>query len=217
MNLKPLKKLHKRDLSLLLTAVLLGFLIALQARSFQDVGDVMNRNNRADVFREIQILKDTNDGLRDEIGDLERQLEKVSNNQDALASVQEEIHKYEILTGRVNISGPGIRVEIYGDVKALWLTDMVNELLSAGAEAVSVNAIRLTNKTTGFDTIPSGQILLHSAILNQPYTIEAIGDKQVLHNALSQPEGIIDRMQRGVPGAQAKLEQKDLVNMDKVI
>lgn len=108
---------------------MLGFLIAQQARSFQDVGDVINRNNRADVFREIQILKDTNDDLRREIDGLEIQLEKVSNNQDALASVREEISEYEALTGRVDISGPGIHLEIQGDVKALWLTDIVNELL----------------------------------------------------------------------------------------
>lgn len=215
--MKTFKNIRKRELSMLLTAVLLGFLIALQAQSFEDVGDVLNRNSRADVFREITILKDTNDDLRQEIEDLEDQLIKVSNNQDALASVREEISKYEALTGRVDISGPGIRMEIDGDVKALWLTDSVNELFAAGAEAVSVNSIRLTNKTIGFDTIPSGQITLNSVILNQPYVIEAIGDKQVLQEALAQPEGIIERMQRGLSGVQVQLEQKDVVTMEKVL
>lgn len=216
--MKHLKDINKRrELPILLTAVLLGFLIAQQARSFQDVGDVINRNSRADVYREIQILKDTNDDLRSEIDDLEQQLAKVSNNQDALASVREEIQEYEALTGRVDVSGPGIRVEIQGDVKGLWLTDIVNELFSAGAEAVSVNSVRLTNKTIGFDTIPSGQIMLNSVILTQPYTIEAIGDKQVLEEALSQPEGIIERMERSVNGAQVVLLQKDVITMEKVL
>ncbi|HMR01328.1 MAG TPA: DUF881 domain-containing protein, partial [Candidatus Gracilibacteria bacterium] len=160
--MNQLHNIKKREVSMLLTAVLLGFLIVLQARSFEDVSDVINRNNRSDVFREIQILKDTNDQLRDEIDDLEDQLVKVSNNQDALESVREEIDQYEALTGKIDVSGPGVHVQISGDIQALWLTDMVNELLSAGAEAVSVNSIRLTNKTTGFDTIPSGQIMVNS-------------------------------------------------------
>jgi len=211
------KKLHERELSLLLTAVLLGFMIALQAQSFEDLGDVINRDSRADVFREIQILKNTNDSLEDEIDELGNQLERVSNNQDALESVREEIQKYEIITGRIDISGPGISLKIDGDTKSLWLTDTVNELFSAGAEAVSVNSIRLTNTTTGFDTIPNGQILLNSVILNQPYTIEAIGDKQVLESALIQPEGIIERMRRNVPDAVVEVQQKDLVMMEKVL
>ncbi len=202
---------------MLLTAVLLGFLIVLQARSFEDVSDVINRNNRSDVFREIQILKDTNDQLRDEIDDLEDQLVKVSNNQDALESVREEIDQYEALTGKIDVSGPGVHVQISGDIQALWLTDMVNELLSAGAEAVSVNSIRLTNKTTGFDTIPSGQIMVNSVILNEPYTIEAIGERAVLENALIQSEGIIERLQRSVNGVEVVVEQRDVVTMEKVL
>lgn len=215
--MKHLQKIRKREVSILLTAVLLGFLIALQARSFEDVSDVINRNNRSDVFREIQILKDTNDQLRKEIDDLEDQLVKVSNNQDALESVREEIDQYEALTGRIDVSGPGLHVQLSGDIQALWLTDMVNELLSAGAEAVSVNSIRLTNKTTGFDTIPSGQIMLNSVILNEPYTIEAIGERAVLEEALIQPEGIIERLQRSVNGVDVVVEQRDIVTMEKVL
>ncbi|MCA9373903.1 MAG: DUF881 domain-containing protein [Candidatus Gracilibacteria bacterium] len=215
--MKQLHNIKKREVSILLTAVLLGFLIALQARSFEDVSDVINRNNRSDVFREIQILKDTNGQLRDEIDDLEDQLVKVSNNQDALDSVREEIDQYEALTGKIDISGPGLHVQISGDIQALWLTDMVNELLSAGAEAVSVNSIRLTNKTAGFDTIPSGQIMINSVILNEPYTIEAIGERSVLENALIQPEGIIERLQRSVNGVEVVVEQRDAVTMEKVL
>ena len=212
-----MKKLKKNQLSILLTAVLLGLLIAIQARSFEEVSDVISRNTRADVFREIQILKTTNENLEDEIDDLEDQLAKISNNQEALASVREEIEKYRVLSGKVDVTGPGVSVKIDGDIKAIWLTDTVNELFTAGAEAVSVNSVRLTNKTIGFDTIPNGQVLLNGVILNKPYVIEAIGDKLVLADALNQPEGIIDRMNRSIPNVVIELLQKDLVQMEKVI
>ena len=72
-----MRRLKKNELSILLTAVVLGILIAIQAQSFSEVSDVITRNSRSDVFREIQILKDTNDDLEDEIDELEGQHGKV--------------------------------------------------------------------------------------------------------------------------------------------
>lgn len=207
-----MRHIKKNQLSILITAVLLGFLIMLQARSFGDVSDVLNRNTRTDIFKEIQVLKTTNEGLADEINNLESQLSKTSNNQEALEGVRSQIASYELLTGKKDISGPGVQVKIRGQIKSLWLIDMVNELLSSGAEAVSINSIRLTNKTNGFDTIPNGQILLNSVILNEPYVIEAIGDKDVMDTALSQQQGIIDRMKQ-LSGVEVSLEKKDLITM----
>jgi len=211
------KTIHSRELSLLLTAAFLGVLIALQAQSFKDLGDVINRDNRADVFREIQIMKNTNDNLENEISELSDQLGKVSNNQEALNSVMKEIDKYNVITGKVDVSGSGVEIKIDGDIRAIWLTDIVNELFSAGTEAVSVNSIRLTNDTIGFDTIPNGQILLNSVILNKPYIIEAIGDKTTMHRALTQSEGIVDRMKMAEPNIIVDVEQKDFIIMKKVI
>jgi uncharacterized protein YlxW (UPF0749 family) len=212
-----MKNLKKNEVWILITAVLLGVLIMVQARSYEDVSDVISRNSRSDVFREIQILKTTNENLEDEISGLEDQLEKITNNQEALNSVREEIDKYMVLTGKVDISGPGVGLKLDGDIEAIWLTDTVNELFSTGAEAVSINSIRLTNKTIGFDTIPSGQILLNGVILNKPYVIEAIGDKTVLEQTLNQAEGILERMGRSISDTEINLEQKDFIKMEKVL
>ncbi|MBU1953894.1 DUF881 domain-containing protein, partial [Patescibacteria group bacterium] len=70
--------------------------------------------------------------------------------------------------------------------------------------------------TAGFDTIPNGQIMLNSVILNVPYKIEAIGDRKVLNQALIQPEGIVERMQRILDGVSVQVEEKDLVIIEKV-
>jgi uncharacterized protein YlxW (UPF0749 family) len=207
----------RRQFSILLTSVLLGFLIVMQARSFTDVTAVIGRDTRADVFREIKILKSTNEKLADEIGDLESQLEKTADGGKALEGIAEEIVKYKLLTGRVNVIGPGVELKINGEVKALWLTDIVNELFNAGAEAVAVNGIRLTDKTSGFDTIPNGQVLLNGAILKSPFVFTAIGDKVVLKDALEQPHGILQRLSQSLGGVEVALEQKDAVEMEKAL
>jgi len=62
--------MRKRELSILLTAILVGVLIIMQGKSFTSLDQVTNREARTDIFREIQILKNTNDNLNDEVKDL---------------------------------------------------------------------------------------------------------------------------------------------------
>jgi len=192
-------------------------LIIMQGKAFTGLDRVTRREARTDVFREIQILKNTNDNLEDEVKDLEDQVNKTSGQEEALKAVAADIEKYQIVSGQKDISGNGISMNINGSIKALWLTDIVNELFSAGAEAVSVNGIRLTDTTAGFDTIPNGQILLNSVILKPPYLIEAIGDKKTLADALSQPQGIIQRMKESLGGVPIDLQQEETIKMEKVI
>lgn len=209
--------MKKRQVSILITSVLLGILIMSQARSFTDVTDIIGRDVRADVFRELQILKTTNENLEDAIADLEDQLIKASDQDKALEGIRREIEKYRVFGGQVDVSGPGIMLQVEGELKALWLTDIVNELFSAGAEAVSINNIRLTDETSGFDTIPNGQILLNGVILKQPFVFLAIGERNVLASALQQPQGILQRLSQSVSHERHLLEQQDIARMKKVL
>lgn len=206
----------ERQVYILVTSVIVGILIFSQAKTFTSVNAV-NRDTRADVFRELMILKNGNSDLEDEIADLESQLSKTSNQEDALKGIETDIDKFQMLNGHVSVKGPGISLTLNGNIKAIWLTDTVNELFAAGAETISINEIRLTNQTSGFDTIPNGQILLNGSIIKTPYHIQAIGDKTVLDDSLNQPQGIIQRLKQSYPDLKIALEQKDLITMEKVI
>ena len=210
-------KVKYRDLTIIITGILLGFLVVLQSRSFGDVQDRIARDSRANVFREIQILKNTNENLTFEITDLEDQLSKASNQEQALKAIQDEIQKDKIIAGHLDVTGPGVELTVKNDLPALWFTDMENEFWSAGAEAVSVNGVRLTNTTVGFDTLPNGQISLNGVILTAPYHFDAIGDKKTLSEALNQSGGIIQRIKDSTPGIDVSLEQKDVIQMVKVL
>ena len=209
--------MHNRNVYIAITAIVLGFLIVLQARSFTDFTDTIRRNDRADIFREIQILKTTNENLEEEIGALEKRLQETSDAGLAIEGIKKEIERNKILAGRVDVSGPGITITVNNSIRALWLIDIVNELFSAGAEAVSVNGIRLTDKTIGFDTIPSGQILLNGSLIDMPYKIDAIGYKTTLEQVILQPSGILAKMAQSITDSNFKVEQKDLIQMPRTI
>ena len=101
-----------------------------------------------------------------------------------------------------------------GKFSTPWMIDIVNELFNSGAQAVSVNGIRIVNKTSGFDTLPKGQILLNGSILSSPYTVNAIGESSTLATLIQSPGGIFDRLKKAFPTLKSTITTKDIIQMD---
>lgn len=205
--------INKRKIYILVIAVLLGSFIIIESRSFDVVNNIILRDSKSDVFKEIKVLKEENQNLRDEIKDLENTLLGLSNQDLAVKTIQDEIEKDNKLSGDYAVYGPGVSVSVNGKITAPWMVDLINELFRAGAQAVSINGIRITNESSGFDTLPKGQIYLDGTILSPPYVFNAIGEAITLQNALSAAGGIFDRIKATFGGVALTLEQKDVVEI----
>lgn len=189
----PKPNYNKRNIALGVTGLLMGTLFGLQSKSFVESVSY-NRENQNNVFKEIQIVKESNDNLRLEVEDLELSLDNSTDQEAALENIKKEIEKYNILLGNLEVEGPGIVMKIGENLEIIWFNDLVNELYSAGAEVVSINGFRLNEGLSGFDNMPNGQILLGGEILSAPYEIIAIGDGENMFKALTQAGGIIERI-----------------------
>lgn len=201
-----------------IVGLVVGAFIMVQAHSFQSLSDVLvGRDSHTNVFQEIQILIQTNKGLEQEIADLQSNLEQLSSRASALQAIEGEIAKYRKLTGQSPISGSGLELSISENIGTIWLVDLVNELFASGAEAVSVNDIRFTNYTNGFDTLPQGQILFNGTILKTPLLIKAIGNSGILLSILEQPKGMIDKLYEHNKSIKITTSKKELIEMTKVI
>jgi len=201
---------------LLITGLILGFLIIIQAKHFTNYIESIGRDSTENVFRRIQILKISNDELKDEISSLETQFKDLNNQAQSFSTIDKNIKKNEIIAGAVDIFGPGIELIIENDLSAVWFTDLTNELTASGAEAISINNIRLTDSTMGFDSLPNGQIMINGSILQPPYTFQAIGDKAGLAQILTNSLGILNRMNTTLDNFSYKLLQKDRIDIKKV-
>lgn len=202
-----------RKFSIMLTAILLGFFITTQSRSFDSLNELIMRDSQSNIFQEIMILKEKNEDLGDEIDELSSTLEQLADQNLALFAIQEEISKYQKLIGDYPLFGPGIEITMNGEITAPWIIDLMNELLSTGAQAVSVNGIRITNSTAGFDVLPQGQILLNGTILSEPYVFGAIGKSSTIIDVLELPGGIFDRFEASFPGMKIETEMKEFIQM----
>ncbi len=206
-----MKTSHK--LYILGIGILSGLLLMWQSESLEIAGDSFGREAETTVFQEIKILKEKNDDLRKEVSELEDSLGQLKSQDSALDALSEEINKYKKLSGSYPIYGPGISIRINASINTTWAIDLINELHNSGAEAVSLNDIRITNANAGFDTLPKGQILLNGSILNSPYDFKVIGEPSQLIKILELPGGLFDRLEAAFPGSTIQSERKEIIQM----
>lgn len=198
--------------------LLIGMLIAIQVRSYDEVKALVSRDSEStaftaqDTFRQIYTLKTANQSLKQEILTLEGRLAQYSDQATAHDIILAEIEKNESLAGLKPISGPGLTLTVDMVLPVEWMVDLTNEWWASGAEAVSVNGVRLTDVTDGFYSI-NKMVLLSGTILEAPTTFQAIGDAELMANLLQQPGGILARLEEASSVESFHLSANEKVDM----
>jgi uncharacterized protein YlxW (UPF0749 family) len=167
----------------------------------------LNNQNSSDVTVEIEQYKKEKAALKTKVNDLQN---KVKGYEDAAASksdstknLLDELESSRILIGEVDVKGQGVVIylnpnsNLFGNSVNNHITDkdlvyLVNELRFAGAEAISINDIRIVSRT-GIRTA-GNYILINDEKISpsKRIVIQAIGDKSLLYSAMSFPEVFSD-------------------------
>jgi uncharacterized protein YlxW (UPF0749 family) len=197
----------------------LGFAAITQVRT-------NNTDNTYAGYRE-QDLVDVLSGLADasqraqtDIDRLEasrRRLEQ--NRQDetaALDAAQKQAEELSILAGYVPVTGPGIRLTVTEGPRPVDVTavlDTIEELRSAGAEAMQVNGkVRLVAQSA-VEAAPGG-LRIDGQLVTSPYVFDVIGDPHTLSGALNLVGGPIAQFKDA--DATVDLEQRDALDIAAV-
>lgn len=209
---------HTRYSGFFLTSLLVGILISYQYQSYQKVTALSeNRDVTSDYFQELNILLRTNSDLKDEIESLAEKNEQYEDRAQAALALANEIAFAKSMAGETAVKGSGIEVLAEGNIEMVWFVDFVNELFAGGAEAVSINGIRLVNATAGFYPLPGGRVMLNGTMVSSPFRIEAIGEGSELKKILNQPGGIIARIRTAYPESNIEIQQKEVIEITKVL
>lgn len=123
--------------------------------------------------------------------------EKIEKNEEASELIDKELQQSNLILGKTDVYGEGIIVTLKDSdekkIKASDLVELVNELKYAGAEAISVNDIRIIN-TTYISDINDAYINVDGKRLESPYVVKAIGNQTYLSSVLNlKNSGFIDR------------------------
>jgi uncharacterized protein YlxW (UPF0749 family) len=204
---------RKWSSQLLLTTIclVLGLLLVVQLRSQRELRQAAGDAEWGFVVAE---LIESNTRLRDEIGALQTQLAELQDLERGgvvLESLVDEVNHLRIANGLVEVSGPGVELEIRGPVSVLDLHDLINELRNAGAEALALNGQRVVASSA--ISTDGEHVTVDGLPVPAPYRLEAIGEAHTLEVALTRPGGLVDLLLQSPRGILIAVSQRDKVTM----
>ena len=144
--------------------------------------------------------------------------QKGENSQEALVLLEKELKEANLLLGKTDVIGSGVIVTLSDNsqtqIDIYDILQLLNELKLAGAEAISINGIRIVN-TTDVAIINNSYIKIDDNRLNSPYVVKAIGDPVKLESGLMQKDsGYIDKIINAVDKT-AVVERADNILIPK--
>jgi len=207
---------------------LLGFMISYQIKMIdkQNSVGVAGSINTPEIINENEQLRKSKEDLQNKIDVINAKTKTienavVSNGKSGLLS--KELNETTLLTGQTNVVGQGmiIYIDLKDDIfgsstqqipSNLDLVDIVNQLDYAGAEAISINDIRLTSLSgignDGTEIIINGEKIPY----NKRITIKAIGNNNILESTLNFPGSI---PQEVIENCNISMEKSDKVEIYK--
>jgi uncharacterized protein YlxW (UPF0749 family) len=179
-------------------ALLLGVLVVSQFRSRDVYSRTLQQETPESLARLIADLTDRDRQLRDEIFDLRLRLEVAQNTvaggEGSIDEARRQLAQLQVFSARSRVTGPGIAVKIDGAFDERALSDLVNEMRNAGAEAIAVNDARVGPRSW-FGPGSPGTLVVDARELRGPWTVSAIGASEVLHVAMTRTGGIVGQFE----------------------
>ena len=176
------------------------YLMCIQFRTINNIDVDEIENMREDELRTA--LAEWKSEYQETTEEIELTREKIQEYKDKIASDEEtgelleaDLKNAKMLAGLTDVEGPGVIITITDNIEqqvtSVDLLDLINELNSAGAEAISINNQRVIAMTDIFDI--ENFVVVKEQRIASPYTIKAIGDITYLQSALSIKNGYIDK------------------------
>ena len=199
-----------------LVCMVLGVMLAVQFRTTQDVNSSIPYQRVEDLSRRLNETEKERDALAKEV----HQLRQSATLHNESKEMEETIR---MAAGLLAIEGPGVVLTIDdskrpskpGENPNLYIIHdddilkVINELLAAGAEAISINEQRLI--ATSEIRCAGPTLSVNNVRYSPPYEIRAVGDPKNLENALKMRGGVIETLQFW--GIQIAIKKQEKINI----
>jgi uncharacterized protein YlxW (UPF0749 family) len=181
--------------TLFAVAMLIGMLgvgqLNSQARPIE-----ISRLSATELSTLIETLTAANRELRSGLTGIRDQLRQYEvsgpRSESALQVSREDLRRITAFGGLAAVDGQGIVMDVDGNLDAIALNDLINELRNAGAEAIAVDTIRITARSVA--TEGPRAMELDGVEVGEQFTLRAIGSPDGLLGAMERPGGIISQL-----------------------
>ena len=193
--MKPAWRDLRSQLSVAAVAAILGLLVVVQLRG-QTGGSELQSKSAQELTSIITSQNTENDRLRAEVATLQNQLAELqadrSNGATSVDQIESELGRIRAWTGLDAIAGRGVEITVNGDINAAAVDDLLSELRNAGAEAISIDDVRVIAMTS-VSGVP-GSLDVEGFLLRDPFKVRAIGRPETLVGSLTRVGGIIAQL-----------------------
>ena len=182
--------------------VLVGVML-MQFRTVEQTDITEIENMRESELREALVdWKTKYEEVDSQLAEVNERIEEykktINDNEASSELVDEELKESNILVGKTDVYGPGVIVTLNNTSDFQYiaedLIELVNELRNAGAEAISINGIRVLANTDIVDLFDYSVIGINLQRIESPYVVKAIGDKEYMSSVLNlKGSGFVDR------------------------
>ncbi|AJA47930.1 hypothetical protein CPAST_c18600 [Clostridium pasteurianum DSM 525 = ATCC 6013] len=198
----------RSQIAVALVCCILGFMLAYQFRiiSLQE-SNISLQGDSSQITSQVEQLNKEKEDLNKKVNELQTKLKQYQDaavtKSGADKQMIDELNNLNALIGSEDVQGQGIIITITprnifsSDIDGVGnvitdkaLTNIVNELRFAGAEAISINNIRVTSYTGIKTSGGVSNIFIGSSDKISPYdtiTIKAIGNKEDLNSGMVFP------------------------------
>jgi len=185
----------RSQVSISLVAFLLGLLVVAQLHS-QQAQPALAGVSSQDLTVLVANLNSHNDQLRTEIASLERELGDLrgaqSRGETSVGQLRTDVDRLRSFAGLEAVAGPGVVITVNGRITSQAVDELVNELWSAGAEALAIDDVRVVAGSVVAG--PPGGLTVDGDLLKDPFEVSAIGARQTLTGSLTRIGGIIAQL-----------------------
>jgi uncharacterized protein YlxW (UPF0749 family) len=188
-------RVRRNQLTVAAVAFVLGLLVVVQLRA-QAGSTGIAALSAQDLTVLVANLNERNDQLRREVASLERELGTLNANQargDAsIDEIRMDLRRVRAYAGLDPVTGPGVNITINGPIDGAGLEELINELRTAGAEAIAAGPVRLV---PGVVVVGApGAATIDDVALGETFDLSAIGASEQLTGSLTRSGGVIAQL-----------------------
>jgi uncharacterized protein YlxW (UPF0749 family) len=208
---------RRNALGLFLCFALLGFLLVTQIRGHESRSGDLESKSMDDLTNLVGTLSQENDRLQAEIADLRLRVLNAQlagkNEAGRIAEQEQTLAQLQLVTGVIGGNGRGVHIELRdpkGELDAFDLNQLVNELKSAGAEAVVVDGLRVHARSSFAESADT--LVMSGVPLATPVTIDAVGNQSDLVSSLTMAGGVVPSLEAR-PGVVVHIDKRSEISV----
>ena len=186
---------RRNQLTIAAVAFVLGLLVVVQLRA-QAGNTGLASLSAQDLTVLVANLNERNDQLAREVASLDRELATLNSNQSrgdaSIDEIRSDLAKVRAYAGLDPVEGPGVTISVSGPIDGAGVEDIVNELRTAGCEAIAAGDTRLVPGVVIVGD--AGTATVDGVALGDPFEIQAIGASEQLVGSLTRSGGVIAQL-----------------------